>query len=79
LISPVINIAAGINRPTTISAKKPRKIQTIITSSPAGAFAAANAVAGDMVPISIVNFFDILLSDFLVFKKHQLCQKEICG
>lgn len=53
LIKPVISIAAGTNCPTTISAKKPRKIQTKIPSFPAGAAAAANTVAGTNVPIKV--------------------------
>lgn len=57
LTSPMINMTAGINCPTTTIAKKPRKIQMKIPSFPAGTFAAANAVAGAIVPITVANVF----------------------
>jgi hypothetical protein len=53
----MINITAGTNCPTTISAKKPRKIQTKIPSFPMVALAAAKAVAGAIVPIRVANVF----------------------
>jgi hypothetical protein len=57
LTSPIINMTAGINCPTTISAKKPRKIQIKIPSFPAAIFSAAHAVAGAIVPIRVANVF----------------------
>jgi len=50
LTSPVINITAGISWPTTITAKKPRKIHTKIPLPSSTAPDAANAVTGAMVP-----------------------------
>jgi hypothetical protein len=57
LTSPMINITAGINCPTTINAKKPRKIQIKIPSSPGATFAAASAVAGINVTIRAAKVF----------------------
>jgi len=57
LTMPMINMTAGTNCPTTTSAKKPRKIQTNNPSFSAAAVAAANAVAGAIVPIMVANVF----------------------
>ena len=54
---PVINMAAGTNCPTTIKAKKPRKIHTNTPLPSSAAPDAANAVAGAMIPIIVASAF----------------------
>jgi hypothetical protein len=57
LTSPVINITAGTNCPTTIIAKKPRKIHTNIPLPSLLGADAANAVAGAVIPIIVASAF----------------------
>jgi len=53
----MIKIAAGINWPATLRAKKPRKILSKIPSTPAGTITAAYAAAGAAVTIRVVKAF----------------------
>ena len=55
--NPVSNMIAGTNCPTTISAKKPRKIQTKMPLPSSAAAEAANDVAGASIPIIVASAF----------------------
>ena len=73
LTNPVINITAGISWPTTITAKKPRKIHTKIPLPSLTAPDAANAVTGAMV---LDGYYFVPLNLSIRIRKIQKVKKE---